>query len=47
MGFAWPDEDVRRRDLTIATEDHNTPTQDIHLPIVDPTSRAQVQALRG
>ncbi len=37
---------VRRRDLTIATEDHNTPTLDIHLPIAEPTSRAQVQALR-
>jgi 3-isopropylmalate/(R)-2-methylmalate dehydratase large subunit len=38
---------VRRRDLTIATEDHNTPTLDIHLPIAEPTSRAQVQALRS
>lgn len=37
---------VRRRDLSIATEDHNTPTLDIHLPIAEPTSRAQVQALR-
>ena len=37
---------LRRRDLTIATEDHNTPTQDIHLPIADLTSRTQVQALR-
>jgi 3-isopropylmalate/(R)-2-methylmalate dehydratase large subunit len=45
-GLRLAGRDVRRRDLTIATEDHNTPTQDIHLPIVDPTSRAQVQALR-
>lgn len=37
---------MRRRDLTIATEDHNTPTENIHLPISDPTSRLQVQALR-
>jgi 3-isopropylmalate/(R)-2-methylmalate dehydratase large subunit len=37
---------LRRKDLTIATEDHNTPTQDIHLPIADLTSRTQVQALR-
>ena len=37
---------IRRKDLTIATEDHNTPTADIHLPIADSTSRAQVQALR-
>ena len=37
---------LRRKDLTIATEDHNTPTQDIHLPIADLTSRTLVQALR-
>lgn len=37
---------VRRTDLTIATEDHNTPTTDIHLPIADPTSRAQINTLR-
>src|SRR5690606_35827763 len=29
---------VRRPDLTIATEDHNTPTLDIDLPIADVTS---------
>ena len=33
---------VRRTDLTIATEDHNTPTVDIDLPIADVTSRAQI-----
>jgi 3-isopropylmalate/(R)-2-methylmalate dehydratase large subunit len=37
---------VARPDLTLATEDHNTPTQDIGLPIADPTSRAQVEAIR-
>ncbi len=37
---------VRRTDLTIATEDHNVPTVDIDLPIADPISRAQVEALR-
>ena len=37
---------VRRPDLTLATEDHNVPTQDITLPIADPISRAQVDALR-
>jgi 3-isopropylmalate/(R)-2-methylmalate dehydratase large subunit len=37
---------VRRPDLTLATEDHNVPTKDIMLPIVDPISRAQVEALR-
>ena len=37
---------VRRPDLTLATEDHNVPTQNIALPIADPISRAQVDALR-
>jgi 3-isopropylmalate/(R)-2-methylmalate dehydratase large subunit len=37
---------VRRPDLTIATEDHNVPTSDTLLPIADPVSRAQVEALR-
>lgn len=37
---------VRRPDLTIATEDHNTPTIDIDKPIADLTSRAQIEALR-
>jgi 3-isopropylmalate/(R)-2-methylmalate dehydratase large subunit len=38
---------VRRPDLTIATEDHNTPTWDIDKPIADPTSRTQIEALRN
>jgi 3-isopropylmalate/(R)-2-methylmalate dehydratase large subunit len=37
---------VRRPDLTIATEDHNTPTIDINKPIADLTSRTQIEALR-
>ncbi|MGY6497184.1 MAG: 3-isopropylmalate dehydratase large subunit [Microcella sp.] len=37
---------VRRPDLTIATEDHNTPTLDIHKPIAEPTSRTQIETLR-
>jgi 3-isopropylmalate/(R)-2-methylmalate dehydratase large subunit len=37
---------VRRPDLTVATEDHNVPTRDIHLPIADPVSRTQVETLR-
>ena len=37
---------VRRPDLTIATEDHNVPTADIHLPIADPVSARQVEVLR-
>lgn len=36
---------VRRTDLTIATEDHNTPTLDIDLPIADVTSRTQIETL--
>ena len=37
---------VRRTDLTIATEDHNTPTVDIDQPIADPVSRVQLETLR-
>ena len=37
---------VRRPDLTIATEDHNTPTVDIDKPIAEPTSRTQIETLR-
>ena len=36
---------VRRPDLTLATEDHNTPTDNL-LTIVDPISRTQVETLR-
>ena len=37
---------VRRPDLTIATEDHNTPTINIDKPIAEPTSRIQIETLR-
>ncbi len=37
---------VRRPDLTLATEDHNTPTLNIDQPIADPVSRTQVETLR-
>ncbi|MEU9048160.1 MULTISPECIES: 3-isopropylmalate dehydratase large subunit [unclassified Kitasatospora] len=37
---------VRRTDLTIATEDHNTPTLDIDKPIADPVSKVQLETLR-
>jgi 3-isopropylmalate/(R)-2-methylmalate dehydratase large subunit len=37
---------VRRSDLTLATEDHNVPTERIELPIADPVSRTQVETLR-
>lgn len=38
---------VRRPELTIATEDHNTPTLNIDLPIADITSRTQLETLRS
>ena len=38
---------LRRPDLTIATEDHNTPTQDIFARIADQTSRKQIETLRA
>jgi 3-isopropylmalate/(R)-2-methylmalate dehydratase large subunit len=37
---------IRRPDLTVATEDHNVPTADIHLPISDPVSARQVEVMR-
>ncbi len=36
---------LRRPDLTIATEDHNTPTDNL-LHIADPVSRVQIETLR-
>jgi len=36
---------VRRPDLTIATMDHNVPTSDRSLPILDQTSAIQIQTL--
>jgi len=38
---------VRRPELTVATEDHNVPTENIHLPIADPISARQVEVLRA
>jgi 3-isopropylmalate/(R)-2-methylmalate dehydratase large subunit len=38
---------VRRPDLTIATEDHNTPTLNIGEQIADPVSRTQIDTLRA
>jgi len=38
---------VRRPDLTIATEDHNTPTLDILNPIADQVSKLQIDTLRN
>jgi 3-isopropylmalate/(R)-2-methylmalate dehydratase large subunit len=38
---------VRRPDLTVATEDHNVPTEHIDQPIADPISRKQLETLRA
>lgn len=38
---------VRRPELTIATEDHNVPTENIDQPIADPISAKQVDTLRA
>jgi 3-isopropylmalate/(R)-2-methylmalate dehydratase large subunit len=38
---------VRRPDLTVATVDHNVPTTARNLPITDPISAKQIEALRN
>jgi len=38
---------VRRPERTVATLDHNVPTTDRSLPIEDPVSRQQIEALRA
>ncbi|GAA2347599.1 3-isopropylmalate dehydratase large subunit [Saccharopolyspora halophila] len=45
-GLRLAGREVRRPDLTIATEDHNVPTTGVDLPIADPVSRTQVETLR-
>lgn len=37
--------EVRRKDLTVAVADHNTPTWDLSLPITDPIAQQQLDAL--
>ena len=37
---------VRRPDLTLATMDHNVPTMGLNLPVADPISADQIEALR-
>ncbi len=37
---------LRRPDLTLATEDHNVPTDLLQGPIADPVSRTQIETLR-
>ncbi|MCP5033266.1 MAG: 3-isopropylmalate dehydratase large subunit [Actinomycetia bacterium] len=38
---------VRRPDLTVATEDHNVPTENIDQPIADPISAKQIATMRA
>lgn len=44
-GLRMNNRKVRRPDLTIATMDHNVPTSDRSLPILDQTSAVQIQTL--
>ncbi|GAA1035917.1 3-isopropylmalate dehydratase large subunit [Virgisporangium ochraceum] len=44
-GLRMANRPVRRPELTIATEDHNTPTDNL-LTIADPISRTQIETLR-
>ena len=45
-GLRMAGRQLRRPDLTIATEDHNTPTLNITEQIADPVSRLQIETLR-
>ena len=45
-GLRLADRPLRRVDLMIATEDHNTPTLNITKQIEEPTSRVQIETLR-
>lgn len=45
-GLRMAKRSVRRPELTIATQDHNVPTTDRSLPIVDEISRKQITTLR-
>ena len=44
-GLRMNNRKIRRPDLTIATMDHNVPTNDRSLPILDQTSAVQIQTL--
>jgi len=46
-GLRMNDRKVRRPDLTIATMDHNVPTNDRSLPILDQTSAVQIKTLEN
>jgi 3-isopropylmalate/(R)-2-methylmalate dehydratase large subunit len=45
-GLRLANRPVRRPDLTLATEDHNVPTDLLIGPIADPVSRKQIETLR-
>ncbi|MEO6156209.1 MAG: 3-isopropylmalate dehydratase large subunit, partial [Ilumatobacteraceae bacterium] len=45
-GLRLSNRPVRRPDLTVGTEDHNVPTENIDQPIADPISARQVEVLR-
>ena len=46
-GLRVADRPLRRVELMVATEDHNTPTLNISKEIEDPTSRLQIETLRN
>ncbi len=46
-GLRLANRTVRRPDLTVATEDHNVPTENIDQPITDPISAKQIDTLRA
>ena len=46
-GLRLADRPLRRVDLMIATEDHNTPTLNITREIEEPTSRIQIETMRA
>jgi len=46
-GLRLTNRPVRRPDLTVATEDHNVPTENIDQPIADPVSKTQIDTLRA
>lgn len=46
-GLRLANRPLRRVDLMVATEDHNTPTLNITREIEDPTSRVQIETLRA
>ena len=45
-GLRLANRQVRRPELTVATVNHNVPTTNPVLPILDPMSRKQVEALQ-